>query len=124
MKSFRRLDIDPLAVYGTLLVKCPVADTDLSAPECRARVLEELAIVAPRIVVVMGEEALAELNDLDVPLGRRLEPRIGEIQKLTPSCDALYVPDIDRALDEEPAKRAFWSAFRALGDWYAELPPY
>src|SRR3982751_7098374 len=25
MKSFRRLGIDPLAVYGTLFVKCPVA---------------------------------------------------------------------------------------------------
>src|ERR671933_2645133 len=56
MKSFKRLDIDPLTVYGTLLVKCPVADTDLSEPECRARVLEEIAIVQPRIVVVMGEE--------------------------------------------------------------------
>src|ERR1700742_3957977 len=63
MKSFKRLGIDPLAVYGTLLVKCPVPDTDMSAPECRARVLEELAIVQPRIVVVMGEQALEELND-------------------------------------------------------------
>src|SRR5919206_4224998 len=87
MKSFKRLNIDPLTVYGTVFVKCPVADTDLSAPECRARVLEELAIVQPRIVVVMGEEALTELNDLDVPLGRAVEPALGEIQKLTPSCE-------------------------------------
>jgi uracil-DNA glycosylase len=124
MKSFKRLGIDPLAVYGTLLVKCPVPDTDLSAPECRARVLEELAIIQPRIVVVMGEEALEELNELGVPLGRELEPRLGEIQKLTPTCEALYVPDIDQALDEEGAKRSFWRAFRQLGDWYADLPPY
>ena len=124
MKSFKRLDIDPLAVYGTLWVKCPVADTELSAPECRARVLEELTIVQPRIVVVMGDESLVELNDLGIPLARRIEDKPGEIQKLTPSCDALYVPDIDRALDEEPAKRAFWQAFRALGDWYADFPPY
>jgi uracil-DNA glycosylase len=124
MKSFKRLGIDPLAVYGTLCVKCPVADTDLAAPECRARVLEELAIVQPRIVVVMGEAALDELNDLDVPLGRPVEPRPGEIQKLTPTCDALYVPDIDEALDDESSKREFWAAFRSLGDWYAEFPPY
>ena len=64
MKSFKRLGIDPLAVYGTVFVKCPVHDTDDSAPDCRARVLEEIAIVQPRIVVVMGEEALEELNDL------------------------------------------------------------
>ena len=30
----------------------------------------------------------------------------------------------DVALDEEQTKRAFWTAFRALGRWYAELPPY
>jgi uracil-DNA glycosylase len=124
MKSFKRLGIDPLAVYGTVFVKCPVPDTDMSAPECRARVLEELAIVQPRVLVVMGEAALAELNGLGIPMADGVEPKIGEIQKLTPSCDALYVPDIDASLDDEDAKRAFWGAFRALGDWYAEFPPY
>jgi uracil-DNA glycosylase len=124
MKSFKRLGIDPLAVYGTLLVKCPVPDTDMSAPECRARVLDELAIVQPRMVVVMGEQALAELNDLGLPLGRDVEPKLGEVQKLTPTCEALYVPNLDEALDEEGAKRRFWRAFRQLGDWYADLPPY
>jgi uracil-DNA glycosylase len=34
------------------------------------------------------------------------------------------VPDIDAALDDEGEKRRFWGAFRALGDWYGELPPY
>ncbi|MFN2466915.1 MAG: uracil-DNA glycosylase family protein [Gaiellaceae bacterium] len=124
LKSLRRLGIDPLVVYGTLAIKCPVADPTLSAAECRAQLLTELAIVGPRIVVVMGEGALAVLNELEVPLARPVEPRPGEVQTLTPSCDALYVPDIDAALDEEGAKRAFWRAFRMLGDWYAELPPY
>ena len=124
MKSFKRLGIDPLTVYGTVFVKCPVADTELAAPECRARVLEEIAIVQPRMIVVMGEEALEELNGLGVPLGAEIDPTPGEVQKLTQSCDALYVPDIDRALDEESAKRAFWRAFRTLGEWYADFPPY
>ena len=124
MKSFKRLGIDPLAVYGTVFVKCPVPDTDLSAPECRARVLDELAIVQPRIVVVMGEEAREELNALGVPLATEVSADAGVIQKLTPSCDALYVPDIDASLDDETAKRAFWGAFRALGEWYAGFPPY
>jgi uracil-DNA glycosylase len=124
MKSFKRLGVDPLAVYGTVFVKCPVHDTDDSAPACRARVLEELAIVQPRIVVVMGEDALYELNDLHVPLGRQLDPTPGELQRLTPSVEALFVPDIDRSLDDEQAKREFWAAFRALGDWYADFPPY
>ena len=124
MKSFTRLGIDPLAVYGTVFVKCPVADTDMAAPECIARLLDELAIVQPKMVVVMGEEALEELNGLGVPLGAPVEPTPGEIQKLTPSCDALYVPDIDASLDDEAAKRAFWGAFRSLGEWYADFPPY
>ena len=55
MKSFKRLGIDPLVVYGTLCVKCPIADPDLAAGECVARLVEELAIVQPKIVVVMGE---------------------------------------------------------------------
>ena len=124
MKSFKRLGIDPLAVYGTVFVKCPVHDTDDSPPACRARVREEIAIVQPRIVVVMGDEALEELNDLRVPLGRQLDWKPGEIQRLTPSIEALTVPDIDRSLDDEQAKREFWAAFRALGDWYEDLPPY
>ena len=124
MKSLKRLGIDPLSVYGTLCVKCPVADPSLADPACIARLLDELAIVAPRIVVVMGDDALAVLNDVGVPLAAPVQPALGVVQRFTPSCDALYVPDIDDSLDEESAKRAFWSAFRALGDWYAELPPY
>jgi uracil-DNA glycosylase family 4 len=124
MKSLRRLDIDPLAVYGTLCVKCPVADTALAGPECIARVLEEIVIVAPKLVVVMGSDALGVLNELGLPLSREVAATAGEIQKLTPSIDALFVPNIDEALDEETSKRAFWTAFRALGAWYAEFPPY
>ena len=86
--------------------------------------IEEIAIVQPRIVVVMGERALATLNDLELPLARRIEPRLGEIQSLTPTIDALYVPDIDDALDDQSAKQAFWRAFRPLGEWYADQPPY
>jgi uracil-DNA glycosylase family 4 len=124
MKSLRRLQIDPLAVYGTLCVKCPVSDPVLADPECIARVIEEIAIVQPRMIVVMGPDALHALNELQVPLSRPLEPLQGTVQQLTPSIEALYVPNIDDALDEESAKRRFWSAFRMLGEWYADLPPY
>jgi uracil-DNA glycosylase family 4 len=124
MKSLKRLAIDPLAVYGTLCVKCPVVDTDLADPGCVARIIEELAIVQPKIVVVMGSDALATINELDIPLARELAPAPGELQRLTPSIEGLYVPNIDEALDEERAKRDFWTAFRVLGQWWADLPPY
>jgi uracil-DNA glycosylase len=124
MKSLKRLGIDPLAVYGTLCTKCPVADPTLADPACVARVLDELAIVQPKMVVVMGDDALGVLNDLDVPLAKPVAAEPGVVQPFTPACEALVVPNIDESLDEEAAKRAFWSAFRVLGEWYAELPPY
>src|SRR3982750_4115962 len=79
MKALKRLQVDPLAVYGTLCVKCPVGDPSLAdpagapplaAPGGGARVIEELAIVQPKVVVIMGQDALTVLNDLDVPLAR------------------------------------------------------
>ncbi len=124
MKSLKRLSIDPLAVYGTLCVKCPVLDPSLADPNCVARLIEELAIVSPRILVVMGDDALAVINELEVPLATALARTPGELQTFTPAIEALYVPNIDDALDEESAKRAFWTAFRVLGQWWADLPPY
>src|SRR3982750_1087934 len=58
MKALKRLQVDPLAVYGTLCVKCPVGDPSLADPACVARVIEELAILQRKVVVVMGEDAL------------------------------------------------------------------
>ena len=124
MKSLKRLGIDPLAVYGTLCVKCPVGDPSLADPACVGRVVEELAIVQPKIVVAMGPEALRCLNELEIPLAQPVAPLPGELQELTPSIRALYVPDIDECLDEEDSKREFWAAFKVLGQWYADLPPY
>jgi uracil-DNA glycosylase family 4 len=124
MKSLKRLDIDPLTVYGTLCVKCPVDDPILAAPECVARLVEEIAIVQPKIVVVMGREALEILNDLQLPLARRLDASPGALQQLTPSIDALFTPDIDDSLDEESSKREFWRAFRVLGEWQRDHPPF
>lgn len=124
MKSLKRLAIDPLAVYGTLCVKCPLADSSLADPACVHRVLEEIAIVQPRMIVVMGAEALATLNELEVPLAKPLAPRLGEVQRFAPLVDGLYVPSIDDSLDEEDAKREFWRAFRVLGDWWSDQPPY
>jgi uracil-DNA glycosylase family 4 len=124
MKSLKRLAIDPLAVYGTVCVKCPLGDPSLADPGCVARVVQEIAIVAPRIIVVMGEDALQALAEMDIPLARPLEPILGVIQQLTPTIEALYVPDIDECLDEQEAKRSFWAAFRVLGEWYEAQPPY
>jgi len=120
LRSLERLDVDPLAVYGTNCLK--FADGDEA--ESRAFLLRELHIVQPKLVVVMGEPALAFLNAAGFPLARELQPRTGELQEFTPTIDAFVTPDIDESLDEQPAKTRFWKAFKLLGDWWASLPPY
>ena len=120
LKSLQRLNVDPLAVYGTNCLKLAGGDE----AEAREWLARELHIVQPKLVVVMGEQALAFLNAVEFPLADPLEPRLGELQRFTPTIQALYVPDIDESLDEAPAKTRFWNAFKALGPWWAELPPY
>ena len=72
----------------------------------------------------MGERALEFLNALEFPLADRVEPAAEGLQRFTGTIEALVVPDIDSALDEAPAKTAFWNAFKAVGAWWQELPPY
>lgn len=124
MKSFERLSIDPIVVFGTLCCKCPITEPGYASSECISRVAEEISIVNPRMIVVMGSDALQALNDLELPLSENVSEVDGEVQRLTPTMDVLFVPDIDLSLDEEEAKQRFWTSFRVLGDWYAELPPY
>jgi uracil-DNA glycosylase family 4 len=123
LKSVQRLDIDPLRLFGTMVVKHGPAD-----PEASPRDLEwlgrELRIVAPKIVVAMGERVATALDALGMPLATPLRGDLGVVQTWTPSTEVLLVPDIDASLDEQAAKRAFWNAFRALGDWHTEQPPY
>lgn len=120
LKSVQRLGIDPMAIYGTNCVKYP-GGPDAEAHGWLAR---ELHIVQPKVVVVMGEDARAFLNAVRFPLARELEDTQGELQRFTPTVEALVTPDIDASLDEADAKRAFWEAFKALGPWWSELPPY
>ena len=72
----------------------------------------------------MGEDARQCLNAIHFPLAKEVQDLPGEIQRLTPTIDALVTPDIDASLDEQAAKRSFWEAFKALGPWWSELPPY
>src|ERR1700724_2005403 len=87
MKSLKRLQIDPLAEYGTLRVRCPLSDASLADPACLARVVGEIAIVQPKMIVVMGAEALGALGDMQIPLARALTERMGGVQPLTPMID-------------------------------------
>jgi uracil-DNA glycosylase family 4 len=120
LKSLQRLHVDPLAVYGTNCLK----HAGMREDEAQPFFVRELHIVQPKLLVVMGEDALAFVNGLEFPLSGTLQWRLGELQRFTPTIEALVVPDIDASLDEQRAKTEFWNAFKQLGPWWAELPPY
>ena len=120
LKSLQRLRVDPMAVYGTNCLKFADADED----ESRPWLTRELHIVGPKLLVVMGEDALTFVNALEFPLADTLEWKPGELQRFTATVEALACPDIDSSLDDQPAKTRFWNAFKLLAPWWAELPPY
>jgi len=121
LKSLQRLHVDPLAVYGTNCLKFGTEDPG----EAAAWLTRELHIVQPKLLVAMGARTVAFVDALDFPLAAPLTPDAeGTLQRFTPTIEALVTPDIDESLDEQDAKNRFWNAFKALGPWWAELPPY
>jgi uracil-DNA glycosylase family 4 len=120
LKSLQRLSVDPLAVYGTNCLKF-AGEPEEEAQQFLAR---ELHIVGPKLLVPMGEDTLRFLNELAFPLSRELTWEPGSFQQWTPTIEALVCPDIDASLDDQPAKSAFWDAFKKIDEWWAKLPPY
>jgi uracil-DNA glycosylase family 4 len=121
LKSLQRLHVDPLAVYGTNCFKFGTEDE----AEAREWLTRELHIVQPKVVVAMGENTVSFLDDLRFPLADPVagaDP--GVVRRFTPTIEVLVTPDVDTALDEQRAKTEFWNAFKALGPWWAEQPPY
>ncbi len=121
LKSLQRLSVDPLAIYGTNCLKFGTEDPS----DARGWLTRELHIVQPKLVVAMGEPTVGFLNELEFPLSVAVDAELeGEVQRFTPTIAALVTPDVDASLDEQDAKNRFWNAFRAVGPWWAELPPY
>ena len=121
LKSLQRLHVDPLSVYGTNCLKFGTEDP----ADAAMWLTRELHIVQPKLVIVMGERSVAFLNDLHFPLSDAIDVSAeGVVQRFTPTIGAIVTPDVDTSLDEQPAKTAFWNAFKALGPWWAEQPPY
>jgi uracil-DNA glycosylase family 4 len=121
LKSLQRLHVDPLAVYGTNCLKFGTEDP----ADAAGWLTRELHIVQPKLVVVMGADAVAFVNGLGFPLADTIDPEErGTLQRFTPTIEALVTPDVDRSLDEQASKTSFWKDFKALGPWWAEQPPY
>jgi uracil-DNA glycosylase family 4 len=124
LKSIERLRIDPLKLYGSVCLKVDIEPQPDDLEQARAWLTRELHITQPGVIVAMGEEAVQFVNSLQFPLSEAVEFTTGTMQSFTPTIDLLAVPDIDSSLNESAAKRDFWSAFKVLGEWYENLPPY
>ena len=121
LKSLQRLRVDPMAIYGTNCLKFADGDEE----ESRPFLLRELHIVQPKLVVVMGEQALAFLNSVAVPA--RARGRADRRRAAAVHADdrrALSRPTSTSHSTSSPTKTRFWNAFKLLGEWWASLPPY
>lgn len=121
IKAMERMKLDPSVVYGTNCLKFGTEEPGLAAGWLR----RELQITQPKLVVPMGEAAVAFLNELGFPLAQPVDAHLpGDTQRFTPTIAAIVTPDIDSSLDEVDAKNRFWEAFRQVGAWWAKLPPF
>ncbi len=123
-RSVERLHVDPATLYGTLVIKCPHTDPTAPMGDGLEWLAEEIRIVRPRIMVVMGDRTIAAIDALAFPMSEPLPVEHGVVTRWTPASEVLVTPDIDDSLDEQDAKRRFWAALRALGDWHANEPPW
>jgi uracil-DNA glycosylase family 4 len=124
IRAAARLQVDALDLYGTNCVKCGDEPDPCMLERCPGWLRRELAIVEPKLVVVMGREALLAVNALAVEGSAPIVWAPGELQPWTHACEVLVCPDLDDCLDVPAEKTAFWRAFRTLGDWYADRPPF
>ena len=122
LKSLQRLGVDPLTIYGTNCLKFGTEDDEQAAPVADARAPHRAAQARRRDGRGGGRGSSTRSQ---FPLADPLaDAETGVVQRFTPTIEALVTPDIDAALDDQAAKTAFWNAFKALGPWWAELPPY
>ena len=125
MKSLKRLEIDPLAVYGTLCVKCPVAGHGAGRAGVRRaarRGARDRAAADRRRDGARGARDAQRARAPARPAGRAAAGRDPAAHAVDRG--ALRAEHRRGAGRGVGAKRAFWTAFRRLGDWYADFPPY
>ena len=121
IKSLERLNVDPLAVYGTNCLKF----AGQRVAQARAMLVRELHIVQPKLLVADGRghaslPERARVSALRPGGGGGSESCNGSRRRST-RCS---FPTSTHPLTSRHKKTEFWNAFKALGPWWAELPPY
>ena len=120
LKSLQRLRVDPMAIYGTNCLKFADGDDE----ESRPFLLRELHIVQPKLIVVMGEPARAFLNSVEFPLASEVAPTTASSSGSRRRSRRSSHPTSTSRSTRHRRRPRFWNAFKLLGTWWAELPPY
>ena len=120
LKSLQRLHVDPMAIYGTNCLKFAGGDEEEARALARARAAHRPAEARRRD----GRAGARVPERARVPARGRRGADTGRAAAVHADDPGAPRPDIDESLDEQPAKTTFWNAFKTLGPWWAELPPY
>ena len=125
LKSLQRMRIDPLMLYGTDCLKAAIEPADADLEHCRTWLTREIHITQPRMVVTMGDAARAFLDSIEFPLvGARAGPRSVRSSSGRRRSSSSTRPTSTSASTALASKQQFWAAFKVLGAWYENLPPY
>ena len=124
LRSMERLGIDPLLLYGTNIIKCAGVEPGEAEGNCPGYVLEELLITRPKLVVVMGERTWS----CSTATGRRGCANSSGCRARCRNSRRSAACWSRRTSTPRWTTRArrplFWQAFRTLGDWFRDEPPY
>jgi uracil-DNA glycosylase len=82
-RSVERLQVDPAVLYGTLVLKCPHADPAAPMGNELEWLAEEIRIVRPRLMVVMGDRTIAAVDALRFPMSEPLPVEQGVVTRIS-----------------------------------------
>ena len=119
-KPLQRLHVDPMAIYGRTASSSSAGTKRSRGRSCCA----SCTSLQPKLVVVMGEPAVAFLNAARFPLARELGLTEGELQEPRRRSRGSSRPTSTSRSTSSRRKTAFWNAFKVLGEWWSQTPPY
>ncbi|RJQ55582.1 MAG: hypothetical protein C4521_02305 [Actinobacteria bacterium] len=114
-KSMQRLELDSSLLYLTNLAKCSRHRDSACAARCGSYLAEELLVVQPRVILLMGEPAYETVR-ASYGLETAFAPGLCERVQGGPLLVATV--DFASAMKQDASKRALWRDFQVLAREY------
>ncbi len=117
-RCVERLSIPCQVLYGTNLMKCGRERNPDCMRTCGRNLVEELLIVQPKLVFLMGESVFATVSNM-YDLQARYSP--GRLEQVPGGPRVIASVDFHEAVSDEEAKKALWRDLQTLGAEYKRL---